>query len=165
MSSNEAAALGGIIGASIMMFFLIGLAVFVLTVIARWKIFTKAGEAGWKSIIPIYSDYIEWKISWNNIMMFWVCLALIVVGYILGMVGGTFIVTADGQIASGTGGFMGVLSWLLMVAGVVLACIQKFKLFKSFGKGVGWFIAYLFFQTIVTLVLGFGSAQYQGPQD
>ena len=56
MNTNEAAALGGIIGASIMIVSLIGLAVFVLTVIARWKIFTKAGEAGWKSIIPIYSE-------------------------------------------------------------------------------------------------------------
>ena len=165
MNTNEAAALGGIIGASIMIVSLIGLAVFVLTVIARWKIFTKAGEAGWKSIIPIYSDYVEWRISWTNMTMFWVCLALIVGGYILGMVSGAFVVTADGKVAAGTGGFMSILSSVLMIAGVVIAFIQKFKLFKSFGKSGVWFVLYLFFQTIVTLVLGFGSAEYQGPQD
>lgn len=27
----------------------------VLYIVAYWKIFTKAGEAGWKSIIPIYN--------------------------------------------------------------------------------------------------------------
>ncbi|MBQ8996512.1 signal peptidase I [Candidatus Saccharibacteria bacterium] len=29
----------------------------VLVIIAEWKIFTKAGKHGWKSLIPIYSDY------------------------------------------------------------------------------------------------------------
>lgn len=38
---------------------LIGLIVFlVLIIVGRWKLFTKAGIDGWKSIIPIYSDYI-----------------------------------------------------------------------------------------------------------
>lgn len=31
------------------------LVVCVLVIVAMWKIFTKAGEAGWKSIIPIYN--------------------------------------------------------------------------------------------------------------
>ena len=38
----------------------------VLTIIATWKIFTKAGEKGWKSIIPIYNAYIFFKITWGN---------------------------------------------------------------------------------------------------
>lgn len=38
------------------------LAVLVVAIIAMWKIFTKAGEAGWKSIIPIYNIYIMLKI-------------------------------------------------------------------------------------------------------
>ena len=37
-------------------------AVIVITLIAQWKIFTKAGESGWKSIIPIYNLYILCKI-------------------------------------------------------------------------------------------------------
>ena len=37
-----------------------------LLVIAKWKIFTKAGEAGWKSIIPLYSEYIFVKIADGN---------------------------------------------------------------------------------------------------
>lgn len=34
----------------------------VLSIIALWKIFTKAGEEGWKSIIPIYNTYVLLKI-------------------------------------------------------------------------------------------------------
>ena len=38
------------------------LVVYVLLVIADWKIFSKAGEEGWKSLIPIYNMYILFKI-------------------------------------------------------------------------------------------------------
>lgn len=34
----------------------------VLSIIAMWKMFTKAGEAGWKAIIPIYNIYTLCKI-------------------------------------------------------------------------------------------------------
>ena len=33
----------------------------ILQIIANWNIFTKAGEAGWKSLIPIYGDYVSYK--------------------------------------------------------------------------------------------------------
>lgn len=38
------------------------LVIIVVAIVAMWKIFTKAGEAGWKSIIPIYNMYILLKI-------------------------------------------------------------------------------------------------------
>ena len=45
---------------------LIGIAIYVLLIIAQWKIFTKAGEAGWKSIIPLYNLFIFCKIVDGN---------------------------------------------------------------------------------------------------
>ncbi len=36
---------------------------YVLQVIAYWRIFTKAGEAGWKSLIPIYNTYVQYTAS------------------------------------------------------------------------------------------------------
>lgn len=41
---------------------IISLIMFVVTIIANWKIFTKAGEKGWKSIIPIYNVVVLYKI-------------------------------------------------------------------------------------------------------
>ena len=38
----------------------------VISIVALWKIFTKAGEKGWKAIIPIYDLYIMFKITWGN---------------------------------------------------------------------------------------------------
>lgn len=37
-------------------------AVIVVAIVAYWKIFEKAGQAGWKSIIPVYNTYILLKI-------------------------------------------------------------------------------------------------------
>lgn len=35
----------------------------VLLIIAMWKIFEKAGEAGWKAVIPLYNIYMLCKIA------------------------------------------------------------------------------------------------------
>jgi hypothetical protein len=46
----------------------------VLIIVAMWKIFTKAGQPGWASIIPIYNIYIWCKIvgrpGWWVLLMF-----------------------------------------------------------------------------------------------
>lgn len=47
------------------MYLMIAFAWWLLQIIANWRIFTKAGEAGWKSIIPIYGDYISYKTHGN----------------------------------------------------------------------------------------------------
>lgn len=51
-----------IVGAIKMQLFIMLITV-VLIIIANWKIFTKAGEKGWKSLIPIYNSVILFKIS------------------------------------------------------------------------------------------------------
>ena len=38
---------------------------FALTILANWLMFMKAGEAGWKSIIPVYNTYTAYKIAWT----------------------------------------------------------------------------------------------------
>ena len=162
VTQQDAATAGGVMGvimASLMMVMVIGLIFAVLTIIARWKIFTKAGEAGWKSIIPIYSDYIEWKLSWTNINLFWAMLGLTVVGVILNSMGSSA-ASADGGMS-----IMSIIGSIAVLAGAVIALIQKYKLFLSFGKSVGWFIGYIFLNNIMILVLGLGSSEYQGPQD
>ena len=38
----------------------------VLLIIAYWRIFVKAGEAGWKSLIPFYNTYLLFRIAGRN---------------------------------------------------------------------------------------------------
>lgn len=42
------------------------LALIVLSVVALWKVFTKAGEEGWKSLIPFYNTYTLFRIAGRN---------------------------------------------------------------------------------------------------
>ncbi|MCA9327333.1 hypothetical protein KDA14_02275 [Candidatus Saccharibacteria bacterium] len=46
----------------------------VVAIVAMWKIFEKAGEAGWKSIIPLYNTYTLFRIAgwsgWAFLLMF-----------------------------------------------------------------------------------------------
>lgn len=58
----SAAAATTIIGA-LMVYLVIILAIYVVQVIAMWKLYSKAGEKGWKSLIPIYNLVILFKIS------------------------------------------------------------------------------------------------------
>jgi len=107
------------------LFWIFWLAFTVLMIAACWKIFTKAGQPGWASIIPIYNWYILCKIVGRP--GWWVILLLI--------------------------------PFVNFIVGIVL-CID---LAKSFGKGVGFGIGLVLLSVIFFPILGFGSAQYQGP--
>ena len=56
-------------------FWIFYLALIVLFIAAWWQIFTKAGEAGWKAIIPIYNIIVLLKIVGRE--WWWVLLMLI----------------------------------------------------------------------------------------
>ncbi len=127
------------------------LVLYILLIIAEWKIFTKAGEAGWKSLIPIYNVYVLFKIT--GVKMYWFI--------------GLFVVAILGGIISAIN-----VSWLTTVWSIIqfvfyiaLYIIQDIKLSNSFGKGTGFKVANFFFPNICMLILGFGSAKYVGPDD
>ena len=63
MNSAASVGLGAAIGSMIGVYSVIVLIIAILQIVANWKIFTKAGEAGWKSIIPIYNLVILFRIS------------------------------------------------------------------------------------------------------
>ena len=107
------------------LFWIFWLAFMILMIAACWKIFAKAGQPGWASIIPIYNWYILCKIvgrpGWWVILLF--------------------------------------IPFVNFIVGIIL-CID---LAKSFGKGVGFGIGLILLGVIFFPILGFGSAQYQGP--
>lgn len=57
------ATLGTALGAFLGVFLLFALVIAIIQIIAYWKLFNKAGEKGWKSIIPIYNVITLFKIS------------------------------------------------------------------------------------------------------
>lgn len=63
---------------ALMVYAIIVLAIVIVQIIAMWKIFTKAGEKGWKAIIPIYNAVILFKISGLSPWLILVFLAAII---------------------------------------------------------------------------------------
>lgn len=128
------------------------LVLYVLMVIANWKIFTKAGEAGWKSLIPLYNSYILFKISWKK-SMFWITLAI---GFVIGLLSN---MSNQGNVAAV------VIVSILSIATFVISIMQCNKLSKVFGHGIGFTIGLIFLSPIFMLILAFGSSQYIGKSD
>ena len=102
-----------------------GLLIALLVIVAMWKVFTKAGQPGWASIIPIYNIYIWCKIVGRP--GWWVILMLI------------------------------------PFVNFIILIILSIDMAKSFGKGAGFGLGLAFLGIIFLPILGFGSAQYQGP--
>ncbi len=66
-------------------FLSISLVVCIISIVAMWRLFTKAGEKGWKAIIPIYNVYIYFKIA-GVPSLFWVLLIVSVLSVIPNMI-------------------------------------------------------------------------------
>lgn len=58
--------LGGI-GVGMIIFGILGL---IIGAVIFWKIYDKAGEPGWASLVPFYNTYVLFKITWGNGILF-----------------------------------------------------------------------------------------------
>lgn len=123
---------------------------YVLQVIGYWKIFQKAGKPGWHSIIPVLNVYDEFDICWKGIYGLLMMVAL--------AVGSAF--SNGGE----NGGSTSVIAAVCGVLVLVLGIVGNYKLAKSFGKGIGTFLGLVFLEPLFMIILGFGSAEYQGRQ-
>lgn len=128
------------------------LVIYAVTVIAWWKIFKKAGQPGWKSIIPFYNGHIVYKICWKP-AFFWLMLVLAVAGMVM-----------TGYIFS-SGGFetiIYIIGCAFLLLALYIDVLHSFKLSKAFGHGTGFAIGLVFLPTIFGLILAFGKSQYIG---
>lgn len=141
-----------IAGAGIAVVLIVSIVFYVLYIIANWKIFTKAGEKGWKSIIPIYNGYVSFRIAWKT-SMFWIMLAISVLM-------GVFSSLSGGQ-KSGIWYYLYVAASIAVFVIYIIYCV---KLSKSFGHGGGFAVGLIFLDIIFVFILAFGSSKYIGPE-
>lgn len=133
------------------------LAICILSIVAMWKIFVKAGQAGWKSLIPFYNMYILFKICWNT-KHFWFYLALTIVASIISSV----YTTVNPDSTSAIAIIIGILVIAITIALLCYSIIMNIKLSKAFGHG-GWFaVGLIFLPFIFELILAFGESKYIG---
>ena len=124
------ASLAGFLGTILLVAFVIT----VLQIIGMWKTFTKAGEKGWKAIIPFYNVAILYKISGMSPY-----LVLVYVGL-----------------------FIPVVNIFASIAIAIFDLYQRINLMKAFKASTGLTVAMLMVPFITYLILGFGKSEYVG---
>ena len=127
--------------------------IFVLSLIGKYFIFEKMGMPGWKSLIPIYSDYLLFReligagYFWGYIasaLLAGSCSAFVTIGLVSGVMEFLFIITA-------------------VAACTVTIAIQiklAHSLSKSFGHGIGYTFGLVFIEPIMLMILGLGNNRY-----
>ena len=70
--------LGIIFGAYAMVISVAAIIFSILLIVGIWKVFNKAGEPGWMSLIPFLNSYKLFKIAWGNGWLFLLCFIPIV---------------------------------------------------------------------------------------
>lgn len=112
---------------------IVSLVLFILTLIANWRIFEKAGEEGWKSIIPIYNFYIICRILKMNFTHFIIAFIILFIPFIQ----------------------IGAAIYLLYF---YVEC--DFRLSKAFGHGLGYSWGLVLLNTIFVLLIGLSDDKY-----
>jgi len=124
---DPGAAAAGAAGAAVagisMVLMLASMALVLVVVAAQWKVFSKAGQPGWASLVPIYGQVVMFQIVGRP--AWWI--------------------------------------FLLFICTPVVGIILAIDLAKSFGKDNTFAAGLILLAPIFLLILGFGSAQYQGP--
>ncbi len=134
----------------LLLFGFIILSVTVIVIAGAWKIFQKAGQEGWKCLIPFYNAVVLLKIIGKPT---WWILPLCV----------PFIISAGISIAAPTNSGAQLIGMALNIIGYVYLVWAYNMLSKSFGKTEGFTVGLIFLGFIFIPILGFGDARYLGP--
>ena len=155
----------------------INLAVMVLTIVASWIMYAKAGEHGWAAIVPFYSSYVKFRIAGKQ-KLFWgylVASIASIVGCILLMyeiiASGLSVMTSSymgsyydstyGYAGNRIGAHMGMLIFALiliiaaMIAALVMNILCCVGLSHAFGKGAGFACGLIFLNVIFVCIIAF----------
>lgn len=162
LTTNEAAAAGAVLGGMIGTVAVIGIAAAIISIIAMWKIFTKAGEKGWKALIPIYDIYVLYKISGAK-NWFWALIVteiIVIIDSAIASANGSIVTDASGNVTAINDVVFSVIVALAAIFELVCYIVLCAKLSKAFKRGAGTAIGLFFFPYIFTLILAFGSAKY-----
>lgn len=129
----------------------------VLRVIGYWKLFNKAGEKGWKSLIPFYNQFVFYRLVWNVEFFFLYLGGSVIVGILNG-----FERVFDNP-------FLGFICMVISIAFTIITIWINWHLSintaKAYGKGKGYGIGLFFLPNLLRMILGFSDCQYQGAQE
>lgn len=122
---------------------------FIVLAVAYWKVFTKAGVAGWKGIIPIINMYTRYKLVWE-VKMFWIAILMAALA---------------GLLPGEKGFILPTLRAAASIAFLVINVKSLARLSRAFGHGKGFTAGLFFLEPIFALILGFGGSEFEGAEE
>lgn len=125
--------------AALGIFIVVILALVILALVAKYKLFKKMGLDGWKGLIPMVSNYLQMEKT--GVDQRWLLVATF--GSIIS------IVPLIGSLA-------------LLVAMIYMTILVNVSLANSFGKSTGFAVGLILLNPIFLCILAFGSATYEG---
>lgn len=139
---------------TLLMFIVISMVFLILLpFIAAWKLFKKVGIPGWKSLIPVYNEYLIFKISG----MSGLCIVPLYASVILD----AYYTVTEAYMPD----YMRILIWTISVILLIINIIKAYKLPKAFGRGIIYMIGMFFFREIFEIILGMDKSKYVGPYE
>lgn len=124
----------------------VGFILWILRIIALWKAFERAGESGWKALIPVYCSYIKYKLAWMK-NWFWYCLLIALIMWVIAAC-----MPDQQELITNVGCLITSIIYIVML----------FKFARKYGWGVFASVLFVIFYPICVLILGFGNYPYQG---
>ena len=136
----------------------------LILLIPKWFILKKAGEKGWKCLIPFYGKYTFFRTFWSA-KPYWGLLAIALKTYVCGTLASAIVLLDISfimlQNAVLTAYFLFIalnLSFSIVacnVAGVVIAVKLLHKMSRYFGHGAPFTAGLVFFPVIFYFILAF----------
>ncbi|MBR1801854.1 hypothetical protein IJ768_01335 [Candidatus Saccharibacteria bacterium] len=145
---------GGIAGSAIIFY--------IISVAACWKIFNKAGVAGWKALIPVYNEFLAFKIVGISDLFWLQILTSVALQLVCSMNGLDVYAKQETLNNYDYAGHPAVI--IAMLISLVINIYVNFRLAsnmsKVFKKSTGMLIVLFVFRDLGQIILGFGSAKY-----
>jgi hypothetical protein len=139
--------IAGVAIAVIIIAVIIGLAIAIFLLIAKCKMFSKAGESWWKAIIPLYDRWVIGKVG--GLAWWWFPIFVVLTGL-------TTKITIGTEVGNSVYTTASVWAWAL----VLVEFNYYYNLCKKFGKSGGFAFLCTILPIIGIPMLAFGSAKY-----
>lgn len=130
---------------------LLSVAVSIFMLVVQWRLFKKAGDKGWKILIPIYNIYTYYKLFWAP-RWFWITFLL-----------GVATVMTGAMLTPETAVLMGIVSTVAAIGSGIIGIVSCVKMARSFGQGGAFAVGLIFVGPVFQAILAFGRYEYVGP--
>lgn len=141
---------------------IVALVIAVLIIVATWIVFTKAGEPGWKCLIPIYNVYIEFKIAKNENFAKYLVITIVssIISTISGGCWGYAVISGSGAVMI-VGAIAFLVAIVLWIWTLVIAYGMYADLAQAFGHERAFAWGLLLLNPIFICILAFENNTYR----